>query len=164
LEHISKLSDSKKAGISWPIQRLSASLCSIHPFIISVVVLVSFFPSCTFISSFLCPRLCSLPSALTPEPHVWVHPIPLMYDRLSTYEIHLPMSALSAGILSYPFLVFREQTLFDNGTWPVTTLLLDMVLLSWSSLWSPQGDCEAKHSCSISQIKDMSRICRRIIF
>ena len=44
----------------------------------------------------------------------------------STYDV----SAVSARILSYLSLVFREQTLFDNGTRPVTTLLPDMVLLS----------------------------------
>jgi hypothetical protein len=45
----------------------------------------------------------------------------------STYR---SQHSLSAAILSYPSLVFREQTLFDNGTRQVTTLLLDTVLLS----------------------------------
>jgi hypothetical protein len=53
---------------------------------------------------------------------------------------------VSAGILSYPSLVFREQTLFDNGTWPVTASSSSwhgfaFVKLSVTAL----GGCEPKH-------------------
>jgi hypothetical protein len=66
----------------------TSSVCSF-----SVCLLFNF-----VFSSFLVSNRCLCHSALVSGPYVWDYLIPLPHDQLSTFEIHLPMSALCQDI------------------------------------------------------------------